>query len=184
MPVYAGIGSRITPLDMAALMYRCAYVLCDNGWTLRSGGAQGADTAFYAGCVAHPPPQRHEIYLPWLKFNTDVDPYLECPKPEAYEIAALYHPAWTYLKRGAKALLARNVHQVLGRDLDAPVKMIVCWTPDGSLNGQGLDSGGTGMALRVAAGEAPGVIVFNLAIPEHRERIERFCETGPGFVDE
>ena len=33
--------------------------------------------------------------------------------------------------------MARNVHQVLGADLKTPVKMIICWTPDGSLDGKG-----------------------------------------------
>ncbi len=45
----------------------------------------------------------------------------------------------------------------------------VCWTPDGSLDGRGPDTGGTGQALRLCA--AYRVPVFNLARAEHLGRI-------------
>lgn len=151
-------------------------VLCSQGWTLRSGGAPGADTAFEDGCN-QVDRKRKEIYLPWKSFQKHPDPFLTEPKPEAYDIAALYHPAWPYLRPPVRALMARNVHQVLGLNLDDPVRMVVCYTPDGSLDGQGPDSGGTGMALRVAASEAPNAVIFNIAREDHRARIQRFCES-------
>lgn len=174
MASYAGIGSRRTPEPILELMTACARELDRRGWRLRSGGADGADTAFWEGASE----ANTEIYLPWAKFNTHVTPYLTDPKADAFTIAARHHPAWQYLKPAVKKLMARNVHQVLGRDLDDPVLMIVCWTPDGSLDGEGSDSGGTGMALRVAAAEAPDALVFNLAIREHRVRIDNFINEG------
>ena len=57
--------------------------------------------------------------------------------------------------------------------------MIVCWTPDWSLDGQSRAAGWTGMAVRVAAGEAPGCEVFDLARWEHRERLERLVARSP-----
>lgn len=171
--VYAGIGSRRTPLEYLGLMTKCAQALCERGWILRSGGAPGADRAFEAGAKA----TRAEIYYPW-RSKKNTNPYLDNPKDEAFDIAALYHPAWPYLRPPVRKLMARNVHQILGRDLDHPVKMVICYTPDGSLDGQGPDSGGTGMALRVAAGMAPEALVFNIARKDHRDRIQRFCESS------
>ena len=46
---YAGIGSRLTPAPVLDLMNRIATHLVKKGWTLRSGGADGADTAFASG---------------------------------------------------------------------------------------------------------------------------------------
>lgn len=175
--VFAGIGSRRTPPPMLDLMVDCGYHLCLNGWTLRSGGAEGADQAFERG-ARKVEQARIEVYLPWASFPKPPhpNPHLTTPKPEAFDIAALYHPAWPYLRPPVRLLMARNVHQVLGENLDDPVRMVVCYTPDGSLDGQGPDSGGTGMALRVSAGEAPDAVVFNIARKDHRERIQRFCE--------
>lgn len=177
LSAYAGIGSRRTPKADQRLMMLCSALLCVRGWELRTGGAEGADTAFLTGLQFAParPGPRVKLFLPWPGFNKHNQATLEHPTPEAYEIAANYHPAWQFLTRPVKALLARNVHQVLGENLDDPVLMVVCWTPDGTLDGKGRDSGGTGMALRVAAGEAPNAMIFNIQRPDHRERIERFC---------
>lgn len=40
--------------------------------------------------------------------------------------------------------MARNTCQVLGLNLDSPVKAVICYTPGGS------GSGGTGQAIRIA----------------------------------
>lgn len=58
--LYAGVGSRATPEPVLDLMRRCATRLEVLGYTLRSGGANGADTAFEEGCC------RKELYLPGL----------------------------------------------------------------------------------------------------------------------
>ena len=43
---YAGIGSRETPIEVQKAMYRVAKYLEGKGFTLYSGGANGADKAF------------------------------------------------------------------------------------------------------------------------------------------
>lgn len=159
------------------MMRQLGLQLAHAGWTGRSGGAEGADTAFYRGFLQLGRDDGFELYLPWANFNSIADGRhvaLSGPSIRAYEIAARYHPAWQHLKRGARALHARNVHQVLGKNLDHPATMIVCWTPDGSCTGNGPDTGGTGMALRIAHGMSPSTQVFNLARTEHRERIGRY----------
>jgi hypothetical protein len=173
--IYAGIGARRTPPVVCELMVETARLLAARGWTLRTGGAEGADTAFLSGCLLWWPAP-FELYLPWRGFSDQAPATLERPTQRALDIAARYHPRWEQLDDRARQLHARNVHQVLGAECDQPLRMITCWTPDGSLDGQGPDSGGTGMALRVAAGEAPGAEVINLARDEHWNRIAAFAD--------
>lgn len=46
---YTGVGSRKTPQSILILMNKIAQHFSSYGWILRSGGAQGADTAFESG---------------------------------------------------------------------------------------------------------------------------------------
>lgn len=80
---------------------------------------------------------------------------MERPIAQAYRIAQAYHPAWERLSPGVRALMARNVHVLLGADLDSPATFFLCWTPGGET------VGGTGHAIRVAL--AHGIPVVNLA---------------------
>jgi hypothetical protein len=61
---YAGIGSRQTPDHVLAAITAVAKVLAERGYILRSGGAEGADTAFEKGAG-----KATEIFLPWRGFN-------------------------------------------------------------------------------------------------------------------
>jgi len=84
-------------------------------------------------------------------------------------IAAIYHPYWNNLSYGAKKLLARNVYQVLGYDLQTPSSFIVCWTKDGK------GSGGTGQAIRIA--KAYGIPVFDYGgYDEVEERLDEYIK--------
>ena len=49
--IYAGIGARATPDGVLADMEVMAGWLARTGWTLSTGGADGADTAFCEGCA-------------------------------------------------------------------------------------------------------------------------------------
>lgn len=151
--VYAGIGSREAPAAILALMRGIARELAARGFVLRSGGADGADSAFEAGAGA-----ACEIFLPWRGFNGRGGPttcVLDPLDARVREIAALHHPAWQRLSQGARKLHARNVLQCLGRGLDSPSAFVICWTRDAA------GGGGTGQALRVA--RAYGVPIFDLA---------------------
>lgn len=170
--IYAGIGSRQTPENVLALMRDLAGQFARAGWTLRTGGAEGADQAFQVGAAQAR--GEIELYLPWDKYEANaLVPVLTpetCiwpdPSWEAFSLASQYHPIWERLKQGAQKLHARNCHQVLGYDLDQLVNLIVCWTPDGSIDGSGGKTGGTGMALRIARDNgAP--LVLNLAVEAH-----------------
>lgn len=139
---YAGIGARKTPVDILSLMTKIAGALEEKGLILRSGGAEGADSAFERGVKD---PNNKEIFLPWPGFNRRNDIPAIPVTEQAYAMAALFHPAWERLSRGPQALMARNMYQVLGADLNTPSKLVICWTPGGKI------VGGTGQALRGAA---------------------------------
>ena len=142
---YAGIGSRETPAEVLQDMTRLASILEERGYILRSGGAAGADTAFARGCKYDT-----EIFIPWNNFSglraggSIIDSSKLPTFQEAQQIAAKAHPAWHRCSPGAKTLHTRNVFQVMGADLVNLSRFIVCWTKDG------LASGGTGQAIRIA----------------------------------
>ncbi len=162
MKAYAGIGSRETPLEVADTMYSVAAFLRCEGYILRSGGAPGADTAFERGCARK---DMMEIFLPWNYFNDHGKQ--EVPITEkAMEIAAQYHPGWKHLKQGPRKLMARNVYQILGANLnpEEKVKFVLCWTPDGCESGttRTRATGGTGQAISIAtAYDVPVINMFN-----------------------
>lgn len=158
MRAYAGIGSRATPGDVVVLMEQFAQLAKARGWVCRSGGAEGADAAFLRG------DPDAELYLPWRGFNGHQRPVLHQPTGPAHLLAERFHPNWHMLTARARALHARNTHIVLGRDCNSPVRVVICWTPDGE------EVGGTSQALRIA--RRWNIPILNLALPAHRERVE------------
>lgn len=169
--VYTGIGSRQTPPEIIKLMEAFAEYSAKDV-VLRSGGAKGADQAFEFGATLGG--GRIETFLPWAGFEGIQDAVLTAPDQDAMEVGEKYHPGWKYLKQGAKKLIARDSYQILGRNLDHPTELVVCWTPDGSLDGHGSKSGGTGQALRIASDyEIP---VLNLARGDHRKDVEQIIK--------
>ena len=144
---YAGIGSRETPQSILEIMTASAVQFAAEGYILRSGAAPGADSAFEAGAG-----DQKEIWLPWLGFNGSKSQLL--PHKHAFEVAAHFHPAWDRCSPAARKLHARNVHQILGYDLNTKSEFVMCWTKDGKA------SGGTGQAIRIAEGY--GIPVYYL----------------------
>lgn len=128
-------------------------------YTLRSGGAEGADTAFEKG--ADLGGGKKEIFLPWPRFNNHPSELCN-PDPVTYEYVKL-HPKYAYLSRGAIKLHARNVHQILGKDLRTKSKIVICYTDENR------KSGGTKQALRIANNFK--IPIFNLRKKEHRNEI-------------
>ena len=146
---YAGIGSRKTPQDILSFMEKIASYLKEENYILRSGGADGADSAFEKGSG-----DLKEIFLPWKNFNNSPNKFITLPQ-KAFTIAEKFHPYWYNLSKGVKQLHARNSCQVLGKDLKTPVKFVICWTPNGEM------IGGTSQALKIA--KFYDVDVYNLA---------------------
>jgi hypothetical protein len=166
--IYAGIGARKTPFKVLGQMQEVARQLDASGWLLRSGAAEGADSAFAAGAR----PGRKEIHLPWQGYNgvhaDGRDNFLITPTTRMADIAAANHPNWDNLKIMVKLFMVRNTTIILGRDLDSYVRMVICWTENGRL------TGGTAHGIRIA--HAFDIPVFNIALAEDQERLIRFVE--------
>ena len=163
---YAGIGARATPAAVLADMTVMAGWLARTGWTLSTGGADGADSAFASGA----PAGQRTIWLPWRGYNGHRGP--DCRVLSAaelaacIEIAAPLHPAWERCSPAVRKLHARNA-AVLGLTLDRPVDAVVAFTSEGRVEG------GTGMAIRIA--EARGIPVLNLGSMTPRAVCERLA---------
>lgn len=141
---YAGIGSRKTPIPILKVFNYLGEFLAQNGFTLRSGRAEGADIAFEDGCDRVG--GNKQIYLPWKGFNkSKSELILPSPiPPNVLSVSSRNHPNWMYLSDTVKKLICRDAYQVLGEDLSIPSDFVVCYTPGGS------GSGGTGQAIRIA----------------------------------
>lgn len=156
---YAGIGSRQTPQECMEIMFEIAQQMAPT-WTLRSGAAHGADTAFYEGAMAGK--GQCEIFLPWNGFNgftaSNKGFYVPTFQGQTMDIAKHFHPNWDACSPAAKKMHGRNVCQVAGLDLNTKTDLVICWTKDGKRGG------GTGQALRIA--EYLEIPIFDLAIGE------------------
>ena len=154
--LYTGVGSRSAPSEILIFMREIAVYLHRLGYTLRSGGADGADSAFEKGAF-----ERKEIY------------YASDATPDAMEIARKHHPAWNRCSEYARRLHARNAFQILGKDLNSPSSFVICWTPDGAYSDRmrSIKTGGTGTAISIAS--TYGVPVFNLKYAPHLARLRK-----------
>jgi len=147
---YAGIGSRETPDAVQRQMKAIAARLSELGWTLRSGGANGADKAFEQGAG-----EAKEIFIPWPGFNGSTSTLVGGNDPEYRELTSKLHPNWAACNEKARQFHTRNVAQVLGEPGSVDYSsMVICWTP------RGEGGGGTGQAIRIA--KAYNIPVFDL----------------------
>jgi predicted Rossmann-fold nucleotide-binding protein len=152
---YAGIGARKTNSKYLSYITSLGKYFAQKGYVLRSGGANGADSAFEEGCDLVN--GQKEIYLPWCDFNNNKSSLYDLPNfQEAFKIAESFHPAWYSQSQAVKKLHTRNSYQVLGSDLQTPSLFVVCYT-DGT--------GGTMQALRIA--KSYNIPVFNLKLEKN-----------------
>lgn len=149
------------------------------GWVLRSGGADGADSAFERGVFN---PANKEIYLPGPSFNkrSAKNPgCIDATKLDSFDRALktvkLFHPVPGKLSDKGRKLMARNAMQVLGAYLASPSKAVIAWTEDGKMKG------GTSQAIRIA--NYHKIPVFNLGLPEVLGQFEGWLHSPQLFRD-
>jgi len=162
MKYYTMIGSRLTPVHCEDLMKRLSHELCRLHYTVRSGGANGADTCAEYG-FTNLNSDLHEVYLPWSGFNNKsgiVYSKLGLIN-EASELCSKHHLWWnTVKKESVKHLHRRNMHQVLGKDLITPSQFCILYAEPDTNRGEGHVKGGTGSANSLCLEQ--GVPVYNL----------------------
>lgn len=115
-----------------------AMLLRENKYTLRSGGAKGADQAFAYGAG-----KDCQIIRP----NDEIPTW-------AFQTVEKFHPAPDRLSPYTTRCHARNAMIILGENKNKPVDFVLCWTPAGKLRG------GTSQGIRIA--QAYGIDVYNL----------------------
>jgi hypothetical protein len=139
MLTYAGVGSRKAPEPMLDMAAGIATQLAILDYTLRSGHAIGMDRAFEYGCDTAR--GKKEIFL------------ARDATAEAILMARtlLGERHWNNMGQWAQMLHARNCFQILGKDLNTPVKFLICWAePDLGTYGGLTPKGGTRTAWRLA----------------------------------
>lgn len=147
-------------------MSEFAVKAANRGFTLRTGGANGADKAFESGCDLVGGSK--EVYLPWAKFNKSESDLYNL-SANAIKSVDFFHPYPANLNDAARRLMARNYHQVLGdKTTIDPVVFVICWTL-GDLN----TSGGTNQAIRIA--NYYGIPIFNLSKGDPSEMAKMIC---------
>lgn len=167
---YTGIGSRQTPKEILDLMVEIGRKMSDLGYIGRSGGAEGADSAFQEGAQLSGK-SLFDVYLPWGKSGHDKNIIMLNPQKfqnyqQAVELASQVHPAWDRCSDAAKKLHSRNVYQILGNDLRTPSKVCILYAePRGTYSVKG----GTNTALQLALMHK--VPSWNLYKKESREFI-------------
>jgi hypothetical protein len=163
---YSGIGSRETPDNVLVVMEKLGAAFAKKGFVLRSGGADGADSAFERGCDSAS--GQKEIYLPWKGFNGNSSELFNlCDK--AFQIAWDFHPNLYGTASGTQKLMARNSYQVLGADCSTKADFVVCYCP---LDTKGNWRGGTSQALRIA--KHYRIPIFNLTSKEELDALKNF----------
>lgn len=156
------IGSRKTPQDSLDWLMYAANYCTTHGHTVRSGKADGADTAAILGCIeaydlAGVPYNLHqeglgvpEMFVPWNGFGnknlSSAWDSVQGDNPDAHDIAGSIHPAWHNCKESVRKLHTRNVCQILGEDLHTPSDIILYWCEEK----KGKPTGGTATAVNLA----------------------------------
>jgi hypothetical protein len=165
MIYYAGIGSRETPPNVCKEMFRLAQDLADRRWVLRSGGADGADSAFEEGCDENR--GYKEIFLPWYGFNgrfevettpgrlVTVPPLTNSLRRIANSVQHLDR-----MSQGVQKLKCRNVCQILGNipGKSPPTNVVICYQDPKK------KTGGTLFAMNLTLKCHPIIPVFNMAV--------------------
>lgn len=169
---YTGIGSRDISEEELDLLVSIAEKLAYTGWKLRSGGAEGADTAFEKGCAGGE--GQAEIFIPWKGFGTKIENanskrYI--PNDDKFQDARRLLlteeiiPWFDNMKQGAQKLHARNVYQVLGTDNTKSDLLVYCADDDKN----GIPKGGTRTAVLLAReAEVP---TYNVRNEEQRKSL-------------
>ena len=163
--IYVGIGPRAAGETVFAMCKTFAIAMAEMKWTLRSGGAEGMDEAFEAGCDSVQGTK--EIYVPEAGFRnrinrTDKVVHTLDKHIEAIRQVAPLFPTWDKLGTTTQMFLVRNVFALYGEKLNKPANLVVTWN----------QYEGTGSFHLLQMAKSSGIPAFNLAEPGQMEAVE------------
>lgn len=166
---YGGLCNPDAPENVLSQMKQLAHRLDEKGYTLRTNGGKGGEEALESGT------ERKEMHLPWKKFN-DRDSKFTKTTDEAKAVIRHFAPSFDTLKPAVQTIIASKAHVILGKDLNNPVKFLVCWTQDGAetVADRNARTGYIGVGIALAA--SLKIPVFNLKKPDALERLKQFLE--------
>jgi predicted Rossmann-fold nucleotide-binding protein len=166
---YAGIGSRSLTKNELHLCYNIGVYMAKQGWTLRTGAAQGANQAFANGALSVG--GKVVLCLPWFSYESKwvesvckvsaVIEILDHWHIEAQASVDQHHPSPDKLSNVVRKLHARNYLII------EPCRFILAFPKpgrDGKL-------GGTGQGIRIALSK--GMDVLRLDEVADRKRVEK-----------
>lgn len=185
----ACIGSRILPPTALAWCRRIGAALAWAGWTVHTGGAPGADTAFaewVAAAIQAGAPGHLVLHLPWPGFAAALRRHLEATisgqwvcdarpfPPEELAAAAARHPAGPRLAPATQRLLARDGRLLRPDPHGPPVARLIAW-PAPLPHGRG-----TRYTIRWA--QALGIPVDRLDVPAVQARYVARLRQAPPII--
>jgi len=163
------------PGEISLLIEQISKLLLTKGFTFRYDGnnKDTASTKAYQTCKS-----RCEIYLPWKGFNKDVTAKLNKPSEKAYGYASGFHGGFNKIPSSVRAIVAHNVHVLLGDECNTPVNLFITYTTDGAEVKADVKYETTGpVSFFITACDALDIPVFNLKNPTAKERIVEFLNT-------
>ena len=163
--IYVGIGPQTAGEAVIEMSKAFATAMAEMKWTLRSGGAEGMDEAFEAGCDSVQGTK--EIFIPdagFRKRNNSTDKIVHTLDKHlnAIQQAKPFFPTWDKLGTTTQMFLVRNVFALFGEKLNKPANLVVTWN----------QYEGTGSFQLLQMAKTAGIPAFNLAEPGQMEAVE------------
>ena len=166
-------ASNVVPEDVLMRIYSAAKLLFEKGLVFRFSGEKENQLGMtiYSSNVVNT-----DIMLPYKKFNADItDAKTYKPTKLAREYASGYHTKYNELSPGARTHLGNNMHIILGENTNAPLTVLLTYSPKGEESDKGMDYatvGKTSFFLRAASDL--NIPVFNFANPDALDRLRSF----------
>ena len=164
---YAFIANKEAPADIIALAGKIAKRLDEMGYTTRTGGTEGLEDSVEAAV------SKVEVYIPWKDFNQKASKFNRNDKSAA-DLVKPFHPTFDTLKPAIQAIVARNVHIILGKNLQSPVGFVVCWSADGVEHAKDKTAKTGFVGIPIAIASSLKIPVFNLKNADALERMKQF----------
>lgn len=184
------------------IMGKMAYQMCyAKDWVMTSSGRSGAESFFEQGLYAQNKDPfetgRLKRFIPYLGYNQhtkgvviagddllskarkmlmDMEIYPKDKQlPRFIELEGEDRNSLSEAEITVAHYHCLNVFLVLQDDLQSPVDMLVCWTPDGAVTKDEYQIGVTGSSgIAISLANALGKPVFNMKREDHLKRICAF----------